>query len=71
MHHDHILLHEHDVVTLSLPYGLELRIEATHVGELEVERLGGGTLTAVPLTRSIILLLPLPVSSKQRSNTLA
>ena len=62
---DTIVLKEHESVILETQYGMQVRILHTATGELEIERLGGATITAVPLTRSVILLLSLPVSRRQ------
>ena len=52
---DTIHLKEHESVILETQYGTQIRITYTAVGELEMERVDGATMTAVPLTRSIIL----------------
>mgnify|MGYP001574483875 CR=1 FL=1 len=62
---DIIHLTEHESVLLETQYGTQIRITHTAVGELEMERVDGATITAVPLSRSIILLIPLPVSARQ------
>ena len=58
-------LHEHDAVVIETQYGMRVRIVHTAIGELEIERLDGETLTAIPLTQSVILLVPLPFSARQ------
>lgn len=65
-HSTKITVDEEDTLYITGKYGITYKISTTPVGELEIELCRGGTLTVVSLSRSVALLLPMPVSSRQQ-----
>lgn len=65
MDKDTIVLTHNEGVRLVIPYNIQLSLTIDGAGELCVERVDGGTLSAVALTRACVLLLMMPVSRRQ------